>query len=684
MGRGNDGIDRDLLAFVCEVEDDAPLGERKKKAKGPPDVGSRNEGEDSLLTGSLLNATLARDREQVSVGDLTAVLGDDTGFANLRKRIDTIVEASEDPEAALAAGKSDRRRGPNVNIVATPLGTHEAQRLERAVAYDISTREVNKWIPIVRASRSAKHLVFPPKASLAPSSAIECVEGTGAGTPTSLEQRMAEAMQRNGWASEQGLIKEEQLELAKLTPEEVEKRYAELAKKRSLLFFSERKNRHRNKIKSKSYRRSVRREREKRALKEADAEAAHLGEEQLRGERVKAELERIRERMTLKTRKANKWAHDLMHKRKLEAGSREEVMQQVRDKDRLRQEILGKASQLGADDEDDMHSGLDDAGDEEHFVDEEDASSSDGEEQRPAGSLGGRKRRALASRDDCSDNDNNDDDDGDNQTTSNEVDEIFAQAKRGRGKTGGRDAGCQDEEKPVVVGRRVFSPENPLNHREADSPLATLEEAMPMTVAKKKGGRKSPAARPNIGDLLKADDDNDNVDGQEEGGSQAADGDVGSNQTRAQLELIKRAFDGDAVFAQFNEEKRAEVEEDRPKDVDLTLPGWGSWGGEGIAPPKGKVIIKGTGGVDPSQRKDAHLRHVIIHEKRAKKVARLMVEKPPFPYRSRDDYEQSLNRPVGKEWNSTMAFCQKIKPRIQVRTGHVIEPASYVKPGTSA
>eukprot|EP00116_Pleurobrachia_bachei_P005380 sb/3465642/ len=57
-----------------------------------------------------------------------------------------------------------------------------------------------------------------------------------------------------------------------------------------------------------------------------------------------------------------------------------------------------------------------------------------------------------------------------------------------------------------------------------------------------------------------------------------------------------------------------------PQDVDLTLPGWGSWGGAGVAPPKKpqKKFIKKAKSTGP--RKDAGLSHVIISTKKNRKL----------------------------------------------------------------
>jgi U3 small nucleolar RNA-associated protein 14 len=53
---------------------------------------------------------------------------------------------------------------------------------------------------------------------------------------------------------------------------------------------------------------------------------------------------------------------------------------------------------------------------------------------------------------------------------------------------------------------------------------------------------------------------------------------------RDQKQMIKEAFAGDDVIREFLKEKREAIEANKPKDVDLTLPGWGEWGGMGLKP----------------------------------------------------------------------------------------------------
>lgn len=88
-------------------------------------------------------------------------------------------------------------------------------------------------------------------------------------------------------------------------------------------------------------------------------------------------------------------------------------------------------------------------------------------------------------------------------------------------------------------------------------------------------------------------------------------------------DLVKRAFAGDDVVQEFQKEKQEVIEEEGDKIIDNTLPGWGSWTGEGLSKKqkkRQKRFLTKVEGVQPEKRKDAKLGNVIINEKRVRKV----------------------------------------------------------------
>lgn len=142
-----------------------------------------------------------------------------------------------------------------------------------------------------------------------------------------------------------------------------------------------------------------------------------------------------------------------------------------------------------------------------------------------------------------------------------------------------------------------------------------------------------------------------------------------------QRDLVALAFAGDNVVQDFAEAKRREQQEDAPKEVNTTLPGWGAWGGKGArrAPPK-PHLIKKVAGIDPTTRADYGKAHVIISEKRDKKAAKYTVKDLPFPYTSKAQFERSLETPLGVEWNTRMGFQRATLPRVVTKPGQIIAP----------
>ncbi|XP_069469072.1 U3 small nucleolar RNA-associated protein 14 homolog A [Ambystoma mexicanum] len=140
--------------------------------------------------------------------------------------------------------------------------------------------------------------------------------------------------------------------------------------------------------------------------------------------------------------------------------------------------------------------------------------------------------------------------------------------------------------------------------------------------------------------------------------------------------IIQEAFAGDNVIDDFLKDKRNAEKAGKPKDIDLTLPGWGEWGGTGLKLSKKKrkrFIIKAAPG---PPRKDERLPNVIINEKRDIAVAAHQVNELPFPFNNREQFEGSIRAPIGTAWNTQRAFQKLTAPRVITKQGHIIEPIS--------
>ncbi len=91
----------------------------------------------------------------------------------------------------------------------------------------------------------------------------------------------------------------------------------------------------------------------------------------------------------------------------------------------------------------------------------------------------------------------------------------------------------------------------------------------------------------------------------------------------------------------------------------------GFLGGAGTknAPSK-PHLIKKIAGIDPKSRADYNKAHVIISEKRDKKAAKYTIKDLPYPYTSKAQFEQSMDTPLGTEWNTRVGFQRGTLPKV--------------------
>lgn len=144
-----------------------------------------------------------------------------------------------------------------------------------------------------------------------------------------------------------------------------------------------------------------------------------------------------------------------------------------------------------------------------------------------------------------------------------------------------------------------------------------------------------------------------------------------STNTEKHKITISEAFQDDDIVADFVQEKEEEKNKSTPKDIDLTLPGWGSWAGAGIRPQKRRVIFKVPENIS---RKDDNKKRLIINEKADEKFKSHLVSQLPFPFTSVRDYEASIRTPIGKEFVPQTAHKVLTKPKVVTKLGKIIKP----------
>lgn len=541
-----------------------------------------------------------------------------------------------------------------------PLPQRIQSRADRGAAYELAKDEVTKWEDTVKANRRAEHLSFPINAP--PQHQLPSVF-VASENKTSLEESVQKLLVQSSLADERAASAFEETAPSTLSFEELRQRRQELRYKRELMFREEQRAKRIKKIKSKSYRRVHKKEREReRALLEAAGEISEDDEEeQMR--------KRALERASLKHKTTSKWAKRMIeHGMSKDAETRAEMEEMLRQGESMRQKVIGHSDESDAEEEDIFEFTKDEAPRKgvmgmKFMVDAEN-------KQRDA------NRRMLEGSEDEAEFQNPGRKSYDPVAAADE--ELTAQAMADsddgvpKGKIAHKRKQIGDEE--VIIRREPTetrtaaepepeTSENPWlavsSHRSSSKFASVTKDS---TQTERAAHRLKKAKKPRV------EEENVEIDVADTLGGMVREGQM----TLAQQDLVRRAFAGDDVAAEFQAEKEEAVEADGTKEIDETLPGWGSWGGDGLA-PKVRRIRKVTG-VDEKRRKDYRKQDVIINEKVNKKNSRYTASAVPFPFENRAQYERSLQMPLGQEWQTKDTFQRQIKPRVLVKRGEVIEP----------
>ena len=131
---------------------------------------------------------------------------------------------------------------------------------------------------------------------------------------------------------DEDIQKTEELKMNHLSSEEVASRRAEIMKTRELLFRAEAKAKRVAKIKSKTYRRLRRRDKEK--LRDEDSGGPE--------DSLKKQVERAKERATLRHKSTGKWARSMRQKGEMDADQRRDMAEMHERGEMLRSKIRGE------------------------------------------------------------------------------------------------------------------------------------------------------------------------------------------------------------------------------------------------------------------------------------------------------------------------------------------------------
>lgn len=543
-----------------------------------------------------------------------------------------------------------------------PLPRRQQEKLQRSAAYEKTSETLNRWTDTVKHNRRAEHLFFPLAQNKHDAGLDngELLPLDKKSSGTELEQTIMAIMEESGLGpskpKENKDASGEDGQQPSISREELKELWNQRRRGRELQSRELARAKRIKKIKSKAYRRVHRKEnmRDELAAKEAMIEAGEIDSEE---EREFQDRRRAMERMGSK-HKESKWAKMGSKARRAvwDDDFRSGLTEMAQMDAELRRRVEGKTK--GSDDEDDedddgsVESGDEDGGRERLLKDLERAA-----EEDPTPRSGLMKMKFMQRGEEAMKKAN---------------DELVNQIRRELASDAEEDDG-EEEEEEVDIGRRQYGMANPnapkssktggvrgkeekssatnilpskWNRSQLQGAVSGLPEAetehhssvsgaagaWSRAGKKPRKDKRAPDAKVEELDLSNAavlatkrtKPKQKEADGQAPGNFSEDEEEVHLPMAIKDQELIKRAFAGEDVVGEFVREKAALVEEDEDKEVDNTLPGWGSWVGEGVSSRDkkrhtGRFITK-VEGVKKKDRKDFKLERVIVNEKRVRKV----------------------------------------------------------------
>ncbi|XP_047572106.1 U3 small nucleolar RNA-associated protein 14 homolog A isoform X1 [Lutra lutra] len=635
--------------------------------------------------------------------------------------------------SSLAVVKKQLNRVKSKKTVELPLNKEEVERIHREVAFNKTSRALSKWDPIVLKNRQAEQLVFPLKKEQSAFAPIEHVlSGWKARTP--LEQEVFNLLHKNKQPMTDPLLTPvEKASLKAMSLEEAKMRRAELQRARALQSYYEARARREKKIKSKKYHKVLKKGKARKALKDFE-KLRKVNPIAALEELEKIEKARMMERMSLKHQNSGKWAKSKAIMAKYDLEARQAMQEQLARNKELTQKLQvasnSEEEEEGVEEEGDLvpdavneiqmdadgpnpwmlrnHSrGTKEAKgqDPEQLPDPvaHEASESEEEEDRPGAEEETllnefEERRSLRRKSglnqDAEPVSRQEPKDSSSQEVLSELRALAQKLNKEKIQSGKqnmsstrtvpvvqREGPPKAEEEPLLLQR----PERAHTVQELEE-LAKegcfQNEEVPRPGREGQQMERNPNTQPNVPKEKKRKEQMIDLQNLLTTKSPSVKSlaipttveELEDEEERDQKQMIKEAFAGDDVIRDFLKEKREAVEASKPKDVDLTLPGWGEWGGMGLKPSAKKrrrFLIKTPEG---PPRKDKNLPNVIINEKRNVHAAAHQVRVLPYPFTHHQQFERTIQTPIGSTWNTQRAFQKLTMPKVVTKPGHIIKP----------
>ncbi|XP_016360896.1 U3 small nucleolar RNA-associated protein 14 homolog A isoform X2 [Sinocyclocheilus anshuiensis] len=669
------------------------MGSRKRK--------KQNERSEASVQVSEFFVNAEGTGEKVNLSDLLGTVEKTSGASNKTKKQLRNLQSSKE-------------------TLELPLNKQQTEKIQRGIAYEKTAAEVSCWRNIILQNQKAEQMVFPlNQESSGPKRVEQVVAGWKVQTP--LEQEIFRLLHINSQPVDDPVLTPvEEQSLKAMSLEEAKIRRAELQKARALQSYYEAKAKREKKIKSKKYHRVQKKAKCKDFLKQFD-EMVKTNPEGALEELKKMELSRMEERMSLKHQNSGKWAKSKAIMAKYDDSARKAMQEQLQMNKDLTQKIVVPSDDEHESNEEGLETIPDFVNDSEPVIDSvnpwmrgqltheesevscvttEDVQTAEeeNEEEELVGEFERKRKLRQADEEDLipteeeqpasevveedvvevSDKEEGDDDDEEEEEEEdvsefNTLFRLMRSEKTLEGSNQTREGlntpGQEDEDGFLNEGQiRVRNIEDLEVLGEVVDPQPIAEPSLPQAVAVE-----ATSEPPN---KKKREIDLKEVLTKEAKAVKVPflPTVVDEEERDEQISIIKEAFAGDDVISDFIKDKSKREAAGRPEVVDLTLPGWGEWGGVGLKPSRWKRKRFRIKMAPPPPRQDQKLPDVIISENRNASVASHQVSQLPFPFQNTAQFESSIRTPIGPTWNTQSVVKNMTKPKVITKMGAIIEP----------
>lgn len=703
------------------------------KAEGNITSGEEDDGEDERKRQKLLEAISALggkrkkrlgERSEAAV-HMSEFMVNAQGEDDKIDLSDLIGTMEKTPAVPVKAKKQLKNLQQGKRTIECPVSKQESERIQRDVAFQKAAEEVSRWNVIIKQNEKAEQLVFPLNQEPAGPKPMERVV-TGWKAQTPLEQEVFALLSANKQPiNDPILTPAEESSLRAMSLEEAKIRRAELQKARALQSYYEAKARRERKIKSKKYHKVHNKAKRKEFVKKFE-EMVKTDPAAALDELNKMELSRMQERMSLKHQNSGKWAKSKGIMAKYDEGSRKAMQQQLEvnkeltqklvtslDKEEEKEEEGGEAEvmpdfvndaeqvldlsnpwmrgKLSEEKERIVNLTAEEAGTAGNAAEEEkdEEEVEETEEEKLLREFDSRRTLRHAQETDtgpviCVDEENEaaaEDLDASNK----EEEELseFTSLFRGLAQSH-QDADAEQAEavashgdtqlEEVLMGIRTVEDVEPLTQEELATDKESVEpQPLParenLSSTKNAGKNRKRNRGIELTEVLTKKTKTIQVPL-----APTIEDTEDSDEKLDQRGLIKEAFAGDDVVSDFLRDKRKKEEAGKPKVVDLTLPGWGEWGGTGLQPSRNKRRRFRIKRAPSPPRKDQRLPNVIISEKRNSSISLHQVNTLPFPFENHTQFEGTICSPLGRTWNTERTVKKITKRKVVTKLGAIIEP----------